>query len=89
MYCKLCRKWDTKNRWKVWNKEAYTTIRKDVLARHEASNMRIEALEQERACQVVKSWGGITRAASEKCSDWCNEVPVLAIQTRDSSHYQV
>ena len=33
MYCKLCRKFDTKNRQnqsKVWNKEACTTIRKDV-----------------------------------------------------------
>ena len=57
MYCKLCRKFDTKNRQnqsKVWNKEACTTIRKNVLARHEASNMNREALEQECACQLLK-----------------------------------
>ena len=94
MYCKLCRKFDTKNRQnqsKVWNKEACTTIRKDVLTKHEASIMHREALEQERACQVVKVRGGIKEAMQEqvvlqeRCCDWCNEVLVLAVQTRDSS----
>ena len=54
MYCKLCQKFDTKNRpnqSRVWNKEPCTTIRKDVLMRHEASMMHKEALEQECACQ--------------------------------------
>ena len=49
MYCKLCRKFDPKNRKnqaKVWNTEPCTTLRKDVLARHEASAMHKEAVEQ-------------------------------------------
>ena len=65
MYCKLCRKFDTKNRQnqaKVWNTEPCTTLRKDVLARHEASAMHKEAVEQERACQIVKARGGIREA---------------------------
>ena len=55
MYCKLCQKFDCRNRQnqsKVWNKEACTTIRKDVMTRHEASVMHKEALEQERECQL-------------------------------------
>lgn len=44
---------------KVWNTEPCTTHRKDVLARHEGSTMHKEAVEQERACQVVKAHGGI------------------------------
>ena len=65
MYCKLCRKFDTKNRQnqsKVWNREPCKTIRKDALARHEASTMHREAVEQERACQIVKCRGGIREA---------------------------
>ena len=64
-YCKLCCQFDTKNHQnqsKVWNIEACTTIRKDVLARHETSMMHREALEQERVCQVVKARGGIREA---------------------------
>ena len=59
MYCKLCRKFDTKNRQnqaKVWNMEPCTTLRKDVLARHEASAMHKEAVEQERAFQIVNMY---------------------------------
>ena len=62
MYCQLCRKFDTKNRQnqaKVWNTEPCTSLRKDVLARHEASAMHKEAVEQERASQIVKASGGI------------------------------
>ena len=58
MQGKLCRKFDTKNRQnqaKVWNTEPCTTLRKDVLARHEASAMHKEAVEQARACQIVKA----------------------------------
>ena len=47
MYCKLCCKFDTKNRQnqvKLWNIEAHTTICKDILARHETSMMHREAL---------------------------------------------
>ena len=47
MYCKLCRKFDTKNcqnQLREWNREACTTLCKDVLARHEASMMHREAL---------------------------------------------
>ena len=65
MYCKLCRKFDTKNRQnqsKVWNQEPCKTIRKDALAQHEASTMHREAVEQERACQIVKCRGGIRKA---------------------------
>ena len=59
MYCKLSRKFDTKNRQnqaKVWNTEPCTTLRKDVLARHEASAMHKEAVEQEHACQIVNMY---------------------------------
>ena len=65
MYCKYCRKLDTRNRQnqsKVCNLEACTTLCGDVLARHEASTMHKEALEQERACQIVKARGGIREA---------------------------
>lgn len=56
----VCQKFDTKNRQnqaKVWNTapEPCTTLRKDVLARHEASAMHKEAVEQARACQIVKA----------------------------------
>ena len=40
VYCKLCSRFDTKNRQKqskVWSKEACTTIPKDVLVKHEVS----------------------------------------------------
>ena len=60
-----CRKFDTRNRQnqsKVWNLEVCTTLRRDVLARHEASTMHKVALEQERACQIVKARGGIREA---------------------------
>ena len=60
MYCKLCRKFDVKNHQnqsKIWNTEPCTTLRKDMLARHEASAMYKEAVEQERACQIVKARG--------------------------------
>ena len=96
-YCKLCRKFDTKNRQnqsKVWNMEPCTTHRKDVLARHEASSMHKEAVEQERACQVVKARGGIREAVqgqvtlqksavigAMKCLYW------LCKQEIASSHY--
>ena len=43
---------------KVWNKEACTTICKDVRAKHEASIVHREALEHEHACHVVKVQGG-------------------------------
>ena len=59
MYCKLCRKFYTKNRQnqaKVWNTEPCTTLQEDVLARHEASAMHKEAVEQERACQIVNMY---------------------------------
>ena len=65
MYCNLCHKFDTKNRQnqsKVWNQEPCKSIRKDALARHEASTMHREAVEQERACQIVKCRGGIREA---------------------------
>ena len=58
-------KFDTKNRQnqaKIWNTEPCTTLRKDVLARHEASAMHKEAVEQECACQIVKARGGIREA---------------------------
>ena len=58
MYCKLCQKFDARNRQNhtaVWNREACTTLRKDVLARHEASAMHKEALEQERDCKIVQA----------------------------------
>ena len=68
MYCKLCCKLDTKNRQKQskgWNKEACTTIRKNVLAEDEASIIHREALKYEHACHVVKvqgdnAWAGGT-----------------------------
>ena len=69
MYCKLCQKFDTRNRQnqsRVWNKELCTTIRKDVLMRHEASMMHKEALEQERACQLVKARGGIRESVDHQ-----------------------
>ena len=95
MYCKLCRKFDNKNRQtnqsKVWNKEACTTIRKGVLTKHEASIMHRKALEQERACQVVKVQGGIKEAMQEqvvlqrdavigamKCLYWLHD-PLLSL----------
>lgn len=46
--------------------KACTTIHKDVLARHKASMMHQEALEQEHACQVVKAQGGIREAMEEQ-----------------------
>ena len=57
MYCKLCRKFGTKNwqnQWRICRREACTTLRKDILAKHEASMMHKEALEQEHACQLIK-----------------------------------
>jgi len=48
MYCKLCQKFATKNHQnqaKVWNMEPCTTLRKDVLARHEVSAMYKKAVE--------------------------------------------
>ena len=69
MYCKLCRKFDTKNRQnqaKVWNTEPCTTVRKEVIARHEASAMHKEALEQERTCQILKARGGIREAVQSQ-----------------------
>ena len=88
MYCKYCRKFDTRNRQnqsKVWNLEACTTLRRDVLARHEASTMHKEAIEQERACQIVKARGGhqgsnarASDAAKKSCC-WCYEVSLLAV----------
>ena len=38
------------------------TLRKDTLARHEASAMHKEAVERERACRIVKASGGIREA---------------------------
>ena len=61
MYCKLCRKFDTKNsqkQSKVWKIEACTTIHKDVLAKHDISIIHREALEDKHACYVVKVQGG-------------------------------
>ena len=69
MYCKLCQKFDVKNRQnqsKIWNTEPCTTLRKDMLARHEASAMHKEAVEQERACQIVKAQGGIREAVQSQ-----------------------
>ena len=69
MYCKLCKKFDTKNKQnqsRVWNTEPCITIRKDVLSRHESSAMHKEALEQERACRAVKARGGIAEAMQEQ-----------------------
>lgn len=65
MYCTLCYKFNTRNHQnqsKVWNAEACTTLRKDVLASHKASNRHKEAVEPEHACQVVKAQGGIREA---------------------------
>ena len=65
MYCKFCCNFKTKNHQnqsKVWNKEACTTICKDVPAKHEGSIMHREALEHEHACHVVKVQGGIKEA---------------------------
>ena len=67
--CKLCQKFNCRNRQnqsKVWNKETCTTIRKDVLTRHEASSMHKEALEQERTCQLVKARGGIEESVDHQ-----------------------
>ena len=61
IYCKFDAK-NRQNQSEVWNLEACTTLRRDVLARHEASTMHKEALEQERACQIVKARGGIWEA---------------------------
>jgi hypothetical protein len=45
--------------------------------------MHKEALEQERACQIVKARGGIKEAmasgASKKSCCWCYEVSLLAV----------
>lgn len=69
LYCKLCKKFDTRNRRnqsRVWNAEPCTTIRKDMLGRHESSAMHREALEQERACRMVKARGGIREAMEDQ-----------------------
>ena len=87
MYCKLCQKFDTRNRQnqsRVWNTEPCTTIRKDVLMRHEASMMHKEALEQERACQLVKArrYQGVGRPSgtpAEKCCGSGVQVLLLVV----------
>ena len=69
MYCKLCHKFNTRNRQNqsvVWNKEPCVTIRKDMLSRHEGSVMHREALEQERACKMVRARGGIKEALDKQ-----------------------
>ena len=69
MYCKLCHKFNTRNRQNqsvVWNKEPCVTIRKDMLSRHERSVMHREALEQERACKMVRARGGIKEALDKQ-----------------------
>ena len=63
MYCKLCRKFDTKNcqnQAKVWNTEPCTTLRKYVLARHEVSAMHKEG--GKARAQIVKARGSIREA---------------------------
>ena len=90
---KICHKFDTKNHLFQynWNKEACTTIRKDMLAKYEASIMYGEALVHEHACHVVKAWGGIKEAIQgqvvlqRNAVLRHNEVFVLAVQTRGSS----
>ena len=87
MYCKLCRKFDTKNRQnqaKIWNKEPCTTIRKDVLARHEASAMHKEAVEQSAPVKWLKLMEVSGRQYKakwhfRKCCYRYNEVPILAL----------
>ena len=69
MYCKLCHNFSTRNRQNqsvVWNKEPCVTIRKDMLSRHEGSVMHREALEQERACKMVRARGGIKEALDKQ-----------------------
>ena len=61
-YLTLRTKFDTKgcqNQSKIWNTEPCTTHHKDVLARHDGSAMHNEAVEQERACHVFKTRGGM------------------------------
>ena len=74
MYCKYCRNFDTKNRQnqsKVWHLEACTTLCRNVLARHEASTMYKEVLEQEHACQIVK--------AKQCKGKWCFKEKLLLV----------
>ena len=53
--------------------------------------MHREALEREHACHVVNVLGGMNGGGntgagdtSERCCDWCNELLVPALQTRDT-----
>ena len=69
MYCKLCKKFDTKNKQnqsRERNTEPCIPIRKDVLSRHESSAMHKEGLEQERARRAVKARGGIAEAMQKQ-----------------------
>ena len=69
MYCKLCHKFNTRNRQNqsvVWNKEPCVTIHKDMLSRYEGSVMHREALEQEHACKMVRARGGIKEALDKQ-----------------------
>ena len=88
-YRKFCSKFDSKNRQnqpKVRNKEGCTTIHKDVLAKHEPFIMYI-GKHQSISMHAMRHQGGNGGAngTSERCCDWCNEVLVLAMQTRDIS----
>ena len=68
LLCSLCRRHRThqRNRSGTWTEKACTYLRKDMLERHEKSEMHMEARERERARIASQRSGGIRQAFSQQ-----------------------